>query len=91
MLARCYLSLLLLVSTTATKDHLISHGGPIKGRSYADHLRAHHISHNEDISHEGAELAFERERARHSGLATPYIGDQAPPAVCLIARAGMEP
>ncbi len=64
------LLLLLLTSTTADRDHFISHGGPIQGRSSADHhLRAHHSSRITGSSHADAGAPFAKEGA------TPHAGE----------------
>ncbi len=64
MTASFHLILLLLISTTADREHFTSHGGPIQGRSSADHhLRAHHSSRITGSSHADAGSTFAKEGA----------------------------
>ena len=75
MIESLYLTLLLLISTTANKDHYISHGGPIQGRSYVDHyLKAHHIGRTTGSSHGDAEFAVAKDGGKHGDLATGHTG-----------------
>lgn len=87
MLASLHLILLLLIGGTANRDHYVSHGEPIQGRTYVDHhLKAHHISRITGSSHEDAGFPFAKQGVRHGDLATQHTGKNIPPLFDLLRR-----
>jgi len=76
MLAGLHLSLLLLVSSTAARNHSSSHSAAFQGRPYMEHYsKGHHASHAVGSSHQDAEHALDKEDSKHGKLAGPHKGN----------------